>query len=421
LTAYLSVQEAQKRIVAAFDTVSTETLPLLQCAGRVLAVEVISPADLPPFDNSSMDGFAVRSADVANASPNAPVTLRITADIAAGADVSIPISPGEAARIMTGAPVPPGADTVVPVEDTSFSPETSGSVPNLPVASRVLVFQGAPAGSNIRPRGNDIRAKQPLLRAGRRLQPQDIGLLAAIGQAMVEVYRKPRVAIFSSGDELVQPGSPLNPGQIYDSNQYVLSAMLEREGALVFHTGTAPDNPNVIEEMLRGAVAQGVDLILTSAGVSVGAFDYVRQVIEKHGSLDFWKVNMRPGKPLAFGSFLGTPVIALPGNPVSAFVGCLVFVLPAIYRMAGHAQAALRRTKAILLEDVTSDGRESYLRAVAEEKNGRLAVRLTGHQGSGNLYSLVQANALLIVPSGVKSLPSDSEVELWFFNTDATI
>jgi molybdopterin molybdotransferase len=196
----------------------------------------------------------------------------------------------------------------------------------------------------------------------------------------------------------------------------MLTAMLEREGAQVIRLGSAPDDPQQVEAMLNEAVRQSVDLIVTSAGVSVGAFDYVRQVIETSGSLDFWRVNMRPGKPLAFGIYSGIPLIGLPGNPVSAFIGGLVFVLPVLYRLLGREQTAPRRYKAILAEAVESDGRESYLRAVVQDEGGRLVARLTGHQGSGNLYSLVQANALLIVPSGVKSLPSDSEVEIWFLN-----
>jgi molybdopterin molybdotransferase len=253
-----------------------------------------------------------------------------------------------------------------------------------------------------------------LLLPGRQLQPQDVGLLAAIGRTTVSVYRKPRVALFSSGDELVQPGDPLGAGQIYDSNQFVLAALLESAGAEVLRLGVARDDPQAVYEILHKASGQGIDLIVTSAGVSVGAFDFIRQVIQNHGHLALWRVNMRPGKPLAFGSFEDVLLIGLPGNPVSAYVGCQVFVLPVLHKLAGRPQVTRRRARARLAHSIESDGRESYLRATVKEEHDQLVAALTGHQGSGNLYSLVQANALLIVPSGVKSLPSDSEVELWF-------
>lgn len=407
----LSVEEAQQRVLSVFRPVETEIVAISACAGRILAENLDAPQDFPAFDNSSMDGFAVLADDVARATAESPVRLRIIDDIPAGSNSSQTVGPGQAARIMTGAPLPPGADAVVPVEDTSFATGPAGALES----GAVTVFRGARPGANIRPRGQDVRKNQRLLSVGRRIQPQDVGVLASAGKAEVRVYRRPRVALFSSGDELVPPGRPLGPGQIYDSNQYVLAALLEREGAEVIRLGTAADDPQAIEALLRRGVEAGAELIVTSAGVSVGAFDYVRQVIEAHGRLDFWKVNMRPGKPLAFGEFQGVPLIGLPGNPVSSFVGCLVFVLPALYRLAGRSQPTLRRDRAITGEPIESDGRESYLRAVVRYEGGRPVATLTGHQGSGNLFSLVQANALLIVPSGVKSLPSDSEVEIWFF------
>ncbi|HEX9017832.1 MAG TPA: gephyrin-like molybdotransferase Glp [Anaerolineaceae bacterium] len=412
----LSVKEAQERILTSFQPVGVEFVALQACAGRILAEELLAPDDLPLFDNSSMDGFAVRASDVSGAAQAQPVALKIVADIPAGTMTDIVLQPGQAARIMTGAPIPAGADAVVPVEDTSFSPALSRNQAVESGSASVSIFRATRSGAHVRRRGDDIHAGQVLLRQGRFLLPQDVGVLASAGRTGAHVYRKPRIALFSSGDELVQPGLPLGSGQIYDSNQYVLAALLEQEGAEVIRLGTTPDDPQQIETRLNQAVEQHVDAIVTSAGVSVGAFDYVRQVIEAHGQLDFWKVNMRPGKPLAFGSFSGIPLIGLPGNPVSAFVGCLVFVLPVVYRLSGRQQALPRRETVLLGEPIESDGRESYLRVLVQLENGRRVARLTGHQGSGNLYSLVQANALLIVPSGVKSLPSDSEVEIWFFD-----
>jgi molybdopterin molybdotransferase len=417
LAGLLSVQEAQQRILSSFKPVNAEAVPLAQCAGRILAEDIHAPGDLPPFTNSSMDGYAVRAEDVRSAAPGSPVALTVIADIPAGTTVPAALQPGQAARIMTGAPLPEGADSVVPVEDTDQSPAFT-SKGDSAISAQVRILRGVKPGSFIRPRGQDVRQGQTLLKKGRRLLPQDVGILASTGMAHVPVFRRPRVALFSSGDELVPPGQPLGPGQIYDSNGFVLAAMLERAGAEVLRLGTAPDDPRLIETILTHAVRDAADLIVTSAGVSVGAFDFVRQVIETHGSLNFWKVDMRPGKPLAFGSFSGIPLIGLPGNPVSAFVGCRVFVMPVIDRLSGREQVFSHRRKATLVEPLESDGRESYLRAVVSYPEGKPVVNLTGHQGSGNLYSLVQANALLIVPSGVKSLPSGAEVEIWFFDDD---
>jgi molybdopterin molybdotransferase len=414
----LSVQEAQAIILKNLQPVGEERLPLASCAGRILAEEISAGADLPPFANSSMDGFAVITGDIAAASPQSPVVLAIAADIPAGSTPSIRLQTGQAARIMTGAMIPAGADAVVPVENTGFAPHLAGDQAGAPLPHSVAIFSPEAPGANIRPRAQDVKQGQVLLTSGRRLLPQDIGILASAGYASVTVYRRPLVALFSSGDELVQPGQPLQGGQIYDSNQFLLAALLEQAGAHVLRLGTAPDNPEAIRALLDQAVNEKADLIVTSAGVSVGAFDFVRQMIESNGSLHFWKVNMRPGKPLAFGAYAGIPFIGLPGNPVSAYVGCRVFVFPAVQRLAGQPDPGRWKQKAHLGEPVKSDGRESYLRAVVQEEDGRLVARLTGHQGSGNLYSLVQANALLIVPSGVKSLPSDSEVDVWFLDAE---
>lgn len=414
----LSVKEAQARILSFFQPVDVEIIPLAECAGRVLAEDITAPGDLPPFANSSMDGFAVRSADVQTAIKNKPVLLKIVADIPAGIPTSTVIQAGQAARIMTGAPLPEGADAVVPVEDTDHPSGPAAQGAPQPVLDHVRILRNAQPGAFIRPRGQDVQQGQTLLTKGRRLKPQEVGMLATIGRAEVLVFRRPRVALFSSGDELAQPGQTLAPGQIYDSNSYFLAATLEREGAQVIRLGTARDNPLQIEALLDSAVEHRIDLIVTSAGVSVGAFDYVRQVIESKGRLNFWTVNMRPGKPLAFGSFSEVPLISLPGNPVSAFVGCRVFVLPVIRKLSGREEWFAQRRLATIEKPIESDGRESYLRANVQNQAGKLVAALTGHQGSGNLYSLVQANALLIVPSGVKSLPSGTEVEIWFFDDD---
>ncbi len=405
----LSVQAAQKRILSLLESVEPENLPLTECTNRVLAEDIAAAADLPPFDNSAMDGFAVRSADVAAASPASPRTLRVVADIAAGAAPEASLAPGQAARITTGAPLPKGADAVVPVEDTDFNERAPGT----PAPGQVQVFRPVATGGFVRSRGMDARAGQVVLAKGRRLRPQDIGLMAMLGMANVSVHRKPRVALLSSGDELLPLHQPLTAGKIHDSNSYALAAQVESAGAECIRLGIAADTRAAITSLLEQAVTSRADLILSSAGVSVGAYDFVKEAVEAHGQLNFWRVNMRPGKPLAFGNYRGVPFFGLPGNPVSAFVTFEVFARAAIERLSGMTGSSRPRARVRLEEAVESDGRESYLRAVVRPADGILSAHLTGHQGSGNLLSLVQANALLIVPAGVKSLPAGREVEAW--------
>jgi len=408
----LSVSEALQRILSAFSSLERETVPITKAVGRVLAVTVPAKFDIPPFDNSSMDGFAIRAADLSLAHSDNGVVVKVVADIPAGQMLDISLGKGEAARIMTGAPLPAGADAVVPVEETDFNDRRAGAA----APAFVSLFRAVKAGENVRLRGQDVAAGDVVLSAGLRLRPQDIGLLAMLGLAQAEVFRVPRIAIFSSGDELTPVISNLVPGKIYDSNTYTLIAQVEKYGAQPVNLGIVPDHIEAIRASLDRAVSERVNLIISSAGVSIGAFDFVKHVVEQGGSLGFWQVNMRPGKPLAFGEYRGIPYIGLPGNPVSAFVGFEVFVRPAILKMSGVNDLRRPVIKVQLLEAIESDGRESYLRGVVTHKQGAWEGRLTGHQGSGNLRSLVQANALLLVPSGVKSLPIGSEVDAWILD-----
>ena len=405
----LSVAEARERILSRFKPVAAERLPLAECANRVLAQDIVAANDLPLFDNSSMDGFSLRAADVATAAPASPRTLRVVADIPAGSQPTVSLAPGEAARIMTGAPLPLGADAVIPVEETDFHNRDAGTQ----APETVQAMKSMRVGENTRLRGADVRAGEAVLRTGQLLRPQDIGLLAMLGEALVSVYRKPRVALFSSGDELVPVEAPLTAGKIHDSNSYTLAALLQSANVEVIHLGVAADRRADVESLLQRALREQVDLILSSAGVSVGAFDFVKEVIESNGRLDFWRVNMRPGKPVAFGEYGGTPFIGLPGNPVSAFVGFEVFVRPTLGRLGGLKTATRLTVRVRLGEAVESDGRESYLRAEVREEEGVLTAHLSGHQGSGNLLALVRANALLIIPAGVKSAPANQEVDAW--------
>ena len=403
-----SVNEARERILSHFQATDAETLSLTECADRILAQDIAATTDLPPFDNSSMDGFAVRMADVTNAAAS-PRTLRVVADIPAGVSPAISLADGEAARIMTGAQLPDGADAVVPVEDTDFNNRDAGSAAPDTVVISNSVFKGA----NVRSRGMDIQAGQIVLNKGRTLNPQDLGLLAMLGYANVSVHRKPRVALFSSGNELLEVGAPLEPGKIRDSNSYMLTALIEDTGTECIRLGVAKDDRESVEALLERAIGLNVDLILSSAGVSVGAFDFVKEAIEANGKMDFWRVNMRPGKPLAFGEHKKIPFIGLPGNPVSAFVGFEVFVRAVLQRLSGTETRGRQTVRVRSAEQIDSDGRESYLRAQVREEAGILVAYLTGHQGSGNLYSLVQANALLIIPAGVKCVPANQEVNAW--------
>jgi molybdopterin molybdotransferase len=400
----LSVSEARERILAKFQTTTTEILSLIASSGRVLAVDISAAHELPSFDNSSMDGFAIRAEDT----NGARLTLSVVADIPAGVKPNLTLSTGQAARIMTGAQLPEGADAVIPVEDTDFHSREAGTI-----APQTVSFERkVNAGENVRPRGMDLKAGQIVLKKGRTLQPQDLGLLASLGFPNVEVFKRPRVALLSSGNELIEVDQPLEEGKIHDSNSYMLAALIESTGAEVLRLGVAKDTRDSVNVLFEKAVAENVDLILSSAGVSVGAFDYIKEVIESQGKMDFWRVNMRPGKPLAFGEYRGINFIGLPGNPVSAFAGFEVFVRDVLHRLGGRSDGSRLRLKVRCEQEIESDGRESYLRATLREEDGVLFASLTGHQGSGNLLSLVQADALLIIPAGVKCVPAGQEVEV---------
>lgn len=406
----LPVKDALERILSSFKTVSKTHIPLAKSVGRVLAEDIMAGTDLPLFDNSSMDGFALLASDVAQAGETTPIILDVVDDIPAGKMPTRHLDTGEAARIMTGAPLPPGADAVVPVEETDFNDRAPGT----PLPESVKIFKAANLGANIRKLGDDIRQGESILPKGQHLRAQDLGILAMLGIDQVPVYRKPRIALLSSGDELTPIGETLTAGKIYDVNSYTLSAMLESSGSEIIPLGVAEDTPESVKAALEKA--KDADLILSSAGVSMGSFDFIKTVIEEEGKLNFWRINMRPGKPLTFGHYKNIPFIGLAGNPVSAFIGFMVFVLPVIKKMLGFTEHTQDFVRVRLTQPLQSDGRESYLRAVLHREYGHLHAKLTGHQGSGNLFSMVQANALLIIPEGVKSLEKGAEVEAWLLN-----
>lgn len=405
----LDVSEARQSLLEALPILEPEEVPLEKTIGRVLAEQVIAITDLPPFSNSSMDGFAARAEDLQTASRHKPVTLKVVGDLPAGNVTATRLQAGQAMRIMTGAPVPDGADVVVPVEDTDFDHREAG----VHAPEQVQVFRALPVGAYVRLAGEDLRRGAIVFSSGHVLRSQDIGMLATLGKPMARVIRRPRVALISTGDELLPVEADLEPGKIRESNSYTLACQVASCGAMPKRLGIVPDEEKAVQAALDRAVEEGADMIVSSAGVSVGAYDFVRSVVEQHGELSFWRVNMRPGKPLVFGHYRQVPFVGLPGNPVSAFVGFEVFLRPALMKMGGVRGWRRVLQRATLQERVTSDGRESYLRGILSEEGGVNHVRLTGHQGSGNLFSLVQANALVIVPAGITALPAGSEVDVW--------
>ena len=405
------IDVAKDTLLSKFSLLSIESVPLSCAAGRVLARDVDSHFDLPLFDNSSMDGFAVRSVDVVGATKDSPILLRVVADIPAGEAPTEIIRHNQAARIMTGAALPAGADAVVRLEDTDVGIRDAGSA----APDQVEIFFPAPEGENVRPSGEDVCKGELVLTQQRILRPQEIGVLAMLGLQEIEVYRQPRLGLMSPGDELLPLGAKLEGAKIFESNSYVLEALIKQMGGETLRMGIVPDNLDAVRKSLDEAIEQGVDLFLSTGGVSVGAFDYVRALLEKEGELTLWRVNMRPGKPLAFGSYRDVPYFGLPGNPVSAYIGFQVFVRPAIRKMLNLPEEKRAIRKVRLLENIESDGRESYMRVFATFENGEWVARLTGHQGSGNLRSLVNANALLIVPSGETLIEKGSQANAWFF------
>ena len=409
----LSVAEAVAHILEGIRPLEEETVALRDALGRVLALDVISPITLPHWTNSAMDGYAVRGADVLGASATTPVTLPVIETIAAGAFPTRVLGPGQATRIMTGAPLPEGADTVVRVEDTDAGLE------------RVRIVKDRDAGKNRRLRGEDLHEGAVALPRGIPIAAAQVGILASIGQATARVHRQPRVAIVGSGDELVDLDrfDEVRAGRkIVSSNSYTLDALVRTAGGEPVGFGHAADTLAAMRSLLEQAVAAKPDLIVTSAGVSVGEFDHTRAALEAMGAaMGFWKVRMRPGAPLGFGMISGIPWIGLPGNPVSAMVTFELFVRPVVRRMLGHARLH-RRPVTVMLEEPVSIGAPltHFLRAIVTPRNdGQLVARLTGPQGSGILTSMSLANALLIVPEDRPQVAAGERLSALLLTEDA--
>jgi molybdopterin molybdotransferase len=410
----ISVEEARAYVLKHFKPLEPEQVPILQALDRALAEDIVSDLDLPPFANSAMDGYAVREEDVRTASKLTPVTLRVVADLAAGYMPRLPVERGMAVRIMTGAVLPPGADTVVRFEETS---EAVGLKATGKDSGQVEILNAPARGANTRAAGEDIRRGEVVLKRGSVLRPPEIGLLAAVGRRDVEVHRRPRVAILATGDELVALDEPVTPGKIRNSNEYSNAAAVLKAGGIPIQLGIARDDVGELTRKIHAGLEARADLFITSAGVSVGDYDVVKDVLNREGEMHFWQVAMKPGKPLAFGVIGGVPILGLPGNPVSAIVSFEVFARPAILTMLGKTRFERPRVQATLQEDVhNTAGRRNYIRVTVERKNGEYSARTTGEQGSGILTSITHANGLLAMPEDVMELKSGAHVQVYMLD-----
>ena len=393
----LSVKEARTRILTAITPMPTEQIGLSNGLGRVLAEDIASRRTQPPTAVSAMDGYAVRAQDVSTV----PVTLKISGHAPAGGSHDDVLGAGEAVRIFTGGPVPDGADAIVIQENTDSDGIT------------VTVKESSPAGHYIRPAGLDFRTGDVILRAGDALTARNVGMAAAMNTPWLSVHRKPRIAILATGNEIVMPGDPIGPNQIVSSNSLALAAMIEASGAEPILLGIAPDESNELSAM--AAAAHGADMLVTTGGASVGDHDLIQSVLGDNGlEVDFWKIAMRPGKPLIFGDIKGTPLLGLPGNPVSTLVCGIIFLIPALQKMLGQSERESSLETAILAVDLAqNDQREDYLRArLSYDDSGTRMATPFSKQDSSMLSRLVQADCLLVRPPNAPAAKTGSAVEI---------
>ena len=388
----VSIEEARQIVLAHAKQLPFVTVPLLEGLGMVLAEDVRSPWDIPAADNSAMDGYAFSHTSFRGRS------LPVCGFLPAGTIRTEAIPPGQAIKIMTGAQIPPGCDTVVPVEDVLETPEG-------------IDLTGAlKPGSHVRKRGEDVGTDELVFSAGTLIRPQEVGMLASFGMTEVHVYRKPVVAILATGDELVEPGEVRLPGKIVNSNSLSVAAQVLEAGGTPIMLGIARDDREITRDMLQKGLQ--ADVIITSGGVSVGDHDFVKEVIEEMGGeLKFWKINMKPGKPLAFAVVAEKPLFALPGNPVAAMVGFEMFVRPALLAMMGHTRIFRPLVKAVATEPISNSGdRPHLIRALVDLQDGKYHLKTTGNQGSARISSLTLGNALVLIPAGV-SVSTGEEVD----------
>ncbi len=403
-----SVDEQVERIVSALEPLHPYDQPLLEALGLPVCEEIVAPMDLPSFDNSAMDGYAVYFQDVATATDDHPVHLPVVGEMAAGQTKLFALSPGTTVRIMTGAPVPQGADAIVPVE------WTDGGV------ATVRITRAPELDQHVRHRGEDVQHGDVLLEDGSILGPRQLGLLASVGRSQVRSRPRPRIVIMSTGAELREPGTALGHDSIYDANSYMLAAAARAAGAIAYRVGIVSDDPSEFGDALSDQLVRA-DLVVTSGGVSKGAYDVVKEVLSELGTVSFGEVAMQPGKPQGFG-FVGedaTPIVTLPGNPVSSYVSFEVFVLPAIRRMMGRLPYRRPMVRAVCTQGFSSiPGRQQYVRAQFEIDARGAHVTPVGGHGSHLMGDLAEANALVVVPPDVTSVTGGSQVQVLVLDRD---
>ncbi len=401
----IPLAEAQARIQRDIHPLPVVSVPIAEARGLVLAESVVAKEAIPPFANTAMDGFALRAADSAGASPETPISLPVVATIAAGSVASRPLIGGEVMRIMTGAPIPEGADSVIMVELTrptsGHDDSTSSDVSSIELLAEVA------SGNHIRPAGDDVRAGVTVLSPGEVVTAAHLGVLASLGYESVLVHKRPRVGVFSTGDELISGPTPLQPGQIRDSNRPTLLALVEESGCIPVDLGWLPDNEEEIEAALVAAVGPDADnvcdALVTSGGVSMGDFDFVKKVLSRLGDLNWMQVAIKPAKPLAFGLLMGTPIFGLPGNPVSSMVSFELFARPSLLAMMGKRDTQRLTVLALAEEGFLRppDGKIHFVRVVVDqEPDGSWLARSAGGQGSHQLTAMARANGLAVVPDG---------------------
>ncbi len=396
----ISVEQARDRILSSIRVNQPVEVPLTDSLGRVLAEDIVADIHIPPFDNSAMDGYALLSADTREAEETNPVRLEVLEDLPAGYVARRSLVAGQAIRIMTGAPMPAGADAVVPVE---FTQRGDGVV---------LVKKAVKRGENVRKAGEDIREGEKVLARGTRVGPAEMGLLSSLGRARVTVYRAPVVGIISTGDELVPVEEKLRPGKIRDSNSYTLWGMVRETGAVPRRLGIVGDDAEALKSAILDHLEE-VDAYITSGGVSVGDYDMVKEVLAHLGEIDFWKVSMRPGKPQAFGFIGGKPLFGLPGNPVSVMVSFEQFVRPALLKMMGSRELYRPEVEAEIETPMgRSTGRVEFIRVILREEEGRFKARVTGPQGSGILRSMALGHGLAVLGEEVGRLEPGERVKV---------
>jgi molybdopterin molybdotransferase len=396
----ISVEKALNTILVNFRPLGLEKINILEARKRVIGEDIFAPHNIPSADNSAMDGYAVRHIDTKGATQDKPLQLKIIEDIPAGKVALKKIKKGEAARIMTGAVIPEGADSVIRQEDTKKNGKT------------VIIYSSIKKGLNIRFAGEDVQKGELVVNKGSAIRPADIGMLAALGKAFISVYQKPRVAIMSTGDELVDIETDPPLGKIINSNSYSLAAQVLECGGIPIMLGISKDKKIDLQKKFKTALH--ADVIISSGGVSVGDFDFVKNVMGEIGNaMHFWQVAMRPGKPLAFGAIESVPLFGLPGNPVSAMVSFEQFVRPSLLKMQGHKKIFRQTAKAVCDQEVQkSAGFKHFIRAVVKKEKDQYIASTTGAQGSGILKSMVIANALIVMGENETRIKKGSQVTI---------